>query len=258
MPPLSHPDELDPPGPDNSYAPVYLSIPRSTWLIPNLVLKVDQVTHPGARTLFQNVDLSQALRDAVITVYSWLYTLQDAPLQREHRPFSVVSVYSVSVIFRPMAGVAYSTGSHHHKEIHFSLDHIQNTAARARDEITGVLTHEMVHCYQYDAKGTCPGGLIEGIADWVRLHAGLAPPHWKEGHGNKWDAGYEHTAFFLDWIERQCGKGTIHRLNAGMKDRKYSDAIFIDITGSSVDDLWELYRLDLKERRADGSLVVQP
>jgi hypothetical protein len=26
------------------------------------------------------------------------------------------------------------------------------------------LVHEVVHCYQYNGKGACPGGLIEGIA----------------------------------------------------------------------------------------------
>lgn len=37
----------------------------------------------------------------------------------------------------------------------------------------GVCVHEMVHCWQWNAKGTCPGGLIEGIADYVRLRSGL-------------------------------------------------------------------------------------
>ena len=50
------------------------------------------------------------------------------------------------------------------KEIHFSLNHIKNSESRAKDEINGVLTHEVVHCFQYNAKGTAPGGLIEGIA----------------------------------------------------------------------------------------------
>lgn len=31
----------------------------------------------------------------------------------------------------------------------------------------GVLVHEMVHCFQYNAKGTCPGGLVEGIAGMI-------------------------------------------------------------------------------------------
>jgi hypothetical protein len=66
-----------------------------------------------------------------------------------------------------MQGVAYTTGSDlddDHKEIHFSTDYIESSASRAHDEIFGVLVHEVVHCFQYNANGTCPGGLIEGIA----------------------------------------------------------------------------------------------
>jgi hypothetical protein len=74
-------------------------------------------------------------------------------------------VKSITLVLRPFDGVAYTTscdpGGH---EVHFSLNWIKSSEARARDEILGVLVHEVVHCYQYDAKGTCPGGLIEGIA----------------------------------------------------------------------------------------------
>ena len=66
-----------------------------------------------------------------------------------------------------MEGVAYTCGSQKQKEIHFSLDYIKKSAKRARDEIMGVLVHEVVHCYQYNACATCPGGLIEGIAGIV-------------------------------------------------------------------------------------------
>lgn len=69
------------------------------------------------------------------------------------------------LVLRPMEGVAYTFGSEIYKEIHFSLDHIKNSEARAKDEILGVLTHEMVHCFQFTGKGVAfPGGLGEGIA----------------------------------------------------------------------------------------------
>lgn len=42
-----------------------------------------------------------------------------------------------------MDGVAHTFGSNTHKEIHLSLDHIRNSAHRARDEILGVLVHEV-------------------------------------------------------------------------------------------------------------------
>ncbi len=64
-----------------------------------------------------------------------------------------------------MPGVAHTFGSDIYKEIHFSLDHIKNSEARAKDEILGVLTHEMVHCFQFTGVDTpFPGGLGEGIA----------------------------------------------------------------------------------------------
>lgn len=71
-----------------------------------------------------------------------------------------------------MPGVAHTQGSDTHKEIHMSLDWIKTNAHRAKDEIMGVLTHEVVHCFQYDAGGTCPGGLIEGIAGMHGIRAG--------------------------------------------------------------------------------------
>lgn len=74
------------------------------------------------------------------------------------------SVERVTLVLRPMDGVAHTFGSPTHKEIHFSLDHIRNSQSRAKDEVLGVLVHEMVHCYQYNGCGKCPGGLIEGIA----------------------------------------------------------------------------------------------
>ena len=63
-----------------------------------------------------------------------------------------------------MDGVANTSGTRTHKEIRLSLDYVLKTRDRAADEITGVLVHEVVHCFQYDARGTCPGGLIEGVA----------------------------------------------------------------------------------------------
>jgi hypothetical protein len=70
----------------------------------------------------------------------------------------------ILLVLRPMDGVAVTFGTQSHKEIHFSLDYIKGSVKRARDEIMGVLVHEVVHCFQYNALDTCPGGLIEGMA----------------------------------------------------------------------------------------------
>jgi hypothetical protein len=150
-------------------------------------------------------------------------------------------------------GVAHTFGSSTEKNIHFSLEHIVNSASRARHEILGVLTHEIVHCLQYDGLGKCPGGLIEGMADYVRLRASLGPPHWRPNkRGDKWDAGYERTGYFLNWIERTRGEGTVMQINGAMKGRAYSPSIFL-VTGKTVDVLWEQYckKIDSARTRQD-------
>lgn len=174
-----------------------------------------------------------------------------------------------------MEGVAYTCGSEKEKEIHFSLDYIKKSAKRAHDEIMGVLVHEVVHCYQYYGCDTCPGGLIEGIAgreadytcllhhviltmmalstDFVRLREELNPPHWTATPGEKWDAGYEKTGYFLDWIEERYGTGTIRELNASMKDTIYQETVFKDLTGRSVSKLWDIYRGVSDKEDSNGS-----
>ncbi|KAG2351987.1 hypothetical protein BDR07DRAFT_1431125 [Suillus spraguei] len=92
--------------------------PQSTWIIPNFVLRVEDLSHPGASIFFDCVKPKEALKLATIR---WR---------------------------------GYTFGTHETKEINFSLDWIK----------IAVLVHEVVHCYQYNAKDTCPGGLIEGIA----------------------------------------------------------------------------------------------
>lgn len=82
----------------------------------------------------------------------------------------------------------------------------------------------------------------------MRLHAGFVPPHWKPKVAEKWDAGYDATAYFLDWIEKHCGEGTVRRLNEAMKDSEYEINMFKNVTGESVDSLYALYCKQLEEK----------
>lgn len=81
----------------------------------------------------------------------------------------------------------------------------------------------------------------------MRLNAGYVPPHWKPAGGDKWDKGYDTTAYFLDWVERRCGNGTVRKLNAFMQDRKYDPKIFLAVAGDSVDSLWDMYCNELNQ-----------
>lgn len=151
-----------------------------------------------------------------------------------------------------MPGVAYTTGTDldsDHKEIHLSLDYIKGIASgREAEEIQGVLVHEMVHCWQWNALGTAPAGLVEGIADFVRLKAGLCPPHWKREGGGEWDAGYQHTAYFLEWLEGKWGDGSVQKINDGLRKEIYKESLFWErLFGKTVGELWAEYKGRLED-----------
>jgi hypothetical protein len=161
-----------------------------------------------------------------------------------------------------MDGVAYTTGMElddDHKEIHFSVEYINGIdKSRKADEVLGVLVHEMVHCYQYNASGTCPGGLVEGIADWVRLNSNLSPPHWKQETSGKWDAGYQHTGYFLDYLEHRYGNGTVSRMNEKLRTDRYEEkAFWTELLGRPVEQLWGDYQKSVETDRKSLNKVAE-
>lgn len=81
---------------------------------------------------------------------------------------------------------------------------------------------------------------VAGYVDYVRLRAGFIPPHWKPG-GDKWDAGYQSTAYFLGWIEERYGEGTVQELNGYQKDREWDELMFKEATGRKIGKLWKIY-----------------
>ncbi|KAK6346817.1 hypothetical protein TWF696_006925 [Orbilia brochopaga] len=211
------------------------------YRIPLLRFKVNDVCCDGAAAVFAaGLNIREIMTDAVVGVLDALYTPKTAPTH----------VRSITLILRPMDGVAYTTGKNiddDHKEIHFSTNYIAGVHERSsgvqdREEILGVLRHEMVHCFQYNAWGSANGGLIEGIADWVRYKAGFIPPHWHAGTGDKWDDGYQNTGYFLLWLEKQYGKATVPRINEWMKDRRYSDDLWTELFHEKPEVLFKRYK----------------
>lgn len=214
--------------------------PGPTFSLPKLRLEVRDLTHPGSRAFLSSVVPTTALEFAVRQSLDLLYITPKCPTT------TVPGTRSITLVLKSMEGVAYTTGLEldgDHKEIHFGLEYINGIlASRKADEILGVLTHEVVHCYQHTGHGTCPGGLIEGIADWVRLNSNLGPPHWKRETTGKWDAGYQHTGYFLDYLEKRYGVGTISRMNEKLRTDKYKEKPFwTELLGRPVDQLWSDY-----------------
>ena len=133
---------------------------------------------------------------------------------------------------KAMRGVAYSAGD----EIHISATYV-----RAHPDDFGMVAHELTHLVQrYPRNPNHPGWLVEGIADYVRLEyfEPLLPrPHIDFARANYTDA-YKTTAQFLIWLEGKYGSEVVPKLNASLRAGHYSDAIFKEITGKEVAQLW--------------------
>lgn len=239
---------------------------------PLLRLELRDLRQHPTGVFLQNFNASSDMANLVRTVLTLLYVPRTAsrgsrssspsrfwPRPSKRTKLHIPNTRSITLVLRSMDGVAYTTGielDSQHKEIHFSLSYIENVstkscnAASIRKELMGVVCHELVHCWQWDAQGTAPGGLIEGIADWVRLNAGFIPPHWKREAGpkTKWDAGYQTTGYFLDWIEHKRGAGSVQRINEALREKKYDENIFWrDLFGDSVHDLWAQYSKSIEK-----------
>ena len=126
-------------------------------------------------------------------------------------------------------------------EIPLSAEYFASYQGDVKNEITGVLYHEMTHVWQWNGNSAAPSGLIEGIADYVRLTAGLAPSNWvTPGSGDKWDQGYDVTAYFLQYCD-SVTSGFVAKMNSKLRDG-WDLGFFHDITGKSVDELWSDYK----------------
>lgn len=270
-----------PPEPTPSQAPPSLvtatreaepsSTTKSSFPKVKLRLELRDLSHKSTDLFLKNFNSAKDFAHLVETVEKQLYTCPSHKNASTRLPMPshrrIPGTRSVTLILRDMDGVAYTTGSdidNDHKEIHLSLSYLNHVASQkggytARTEILGVVCHELVHCFQWNAQGTCNGGLIEGIADWVRLNAGYIPPHWKKEAGKSWDTGYQNTGYFLDWIEKTRGTGSVYVINQALSHKKYdNDTFWKNLFDQGVDSLWKEYVESLKKPKDESESYGDP
>lgn len=117
---------------------------------------------------------------------------------------------------------------------------------KSRPDDVGAMVHETVHCVQnYKARGL-PGWLVEGIADYVRF--------WRYEPGKagrllperaKYDGSYRTTAAFLAFVTETYDRQAVPKLNALLRENRYTPEAWRALTGKSVEELNEEWRRSL-------------
>ena len=154
--------------------------------------------------------------------------------------------------------VAYKWGDGDAIGIAVSTQHLANVyrnsgndAKTIKDEIDGILYHEVTHGYNLlpKAGGTYDGSspfwaYVEGIADGVRIYAGFHQTRTPNINSRRWLGGYTTTGFFLQYVVQEYDKNFLYKFNKAAGDLGTSwsfDAAFRSIINKGVEEVWNEY-----------------
>ena len=197
------------------------------------ILSKDSITQAGYTLLFINKDsaldntVKKKLIDAFFTVYP-----------KEVSSYNTRSARKVVFIIDPAyTGVAATSGA---------IVRFNPKWFHQHPEDIDVVTHEAMHIVQAYPGGSGPGWITEGIADYVRFRLGVnnEAANWKlpdYSAKQKYDNSYRVTARFFVWIENRYNKKLVRHLDEAMRTKKYTDAIWKQLTGKTLDELWAEY-----------------
>lgn len=209
--------------------------------------KFDVKTSDGKTTITINPDAAPALKDwarqklapALAEWYPKIAAMLPSP------GYTAPAHYTITL--KPMDGVAYTTGV----SVFASADFLQKTIG---GEAVGSLVHESVHVVQQFKGGNNPGWLVEGTADYIRWFKFEPQSHgadivWMKKQKNftpRYDGSYRITANFLNWVTEKYDKEIVAKLNAAMREEKYSDDLWKKYTGKTLDELGAEWKKDIE------------
>ena len=185
-------------------------------------LKLIFVNHTDKESL----DYENVLSNAFFTVYPRLLeTYNENALKRVY--FIIDPTYD---------GVAYSFGD----VVVFSYAYMEEHPLEG-----DVAVHEITHKIQAGYKGSAPGWLIEGMADYVRDKFGIDDPNnftLPEYNPNQsYEDAYRVTARFLKWIETHKYPNFVKELNDALIGGGNYEAFWSKALGADVDAVWQEY-----------------
>jgi len=183
-----------------------------------------------------------------------------------------VAPKAFSVTLRPGDGVAATGGTRITGNAKWFRLELQG-------EALGALVHEVVHVVQQygggrrNAAGSRPPGwLVEGIPDYLRFFKYEPQSHgadlyWIKGRRSanlNYDGLYRVSANFLNYVVGKYDpeQKLIGKVNAACRERKYSDALWLELTGKSISDLNEEWKgankLQIAALAGEGRNTITP
>jgi hypothetical protein len=118
----------------------------------------------------------------------------------------------------------------------------------------GMAVHEMTHVIQgYPHSPIKRGWLTEGICDYIRFYHYEPGPSIGKFRPEKahYTDSYRTAARFLAWIEKTHDKTIIKTLNTACRHAKYNPDIFKHETSRTLDELWDEFIADAKDKQAE-------
>ncbi len=126
-------------------------------------------------------------------------------------------------------------------------------------ESIGSVVHEMVHVVQQYGRGRRasrpPGWLVEGITDYIRWFHFEPQSHGAEITRRnisraRYDGSYRITANFLNWITVKYDKNFVWKLNAAIREGRYSEDYWKAQTSHTVAELGAEWKASLEKQIA--------
>ena len=147
-----------------------------------------------------------------------------------------------TISIRNSQGVAYTAGT----RIVCAAQYFKN-----HQDDRGAVVHELVHVVQQYRSRRNPGWLVEGMADYIRWFK--YEPTNKRPRPNparaKYTDSYRVTSAFLEWLAANKDHEIAVKFNAAMRQGKYSQDLWEEYTGKTVDELWAEYVQTLPPRQ---------
>jgi hypothetical protein len=154
-----------------------------------------------------------------------------------------------TIMIKPIDGVAATSDT----DVEVSEGWIKGQLTRPDwNEAIGSIIHELVHVVQQYGNKRNPGWMVEGIADYFRWFHYEPLEHRPKLSARRADRArysdsYQTTAGFLDYVARNHDHEFVVKMNAAMRQGRYSPDLWMEFTGMTVRELWSEYIKSLPE-----------